>query len=136
MVFLVACSPVVIYALYKVHSNTTDMQQWLPQGREEVRQYERFVEMFGVDDFVVVSWPDCTLSDPRLGRFSEALRSHPADSALWQSVVTGPEVLREMMRGEAKLPPALAAKRLREILLGRGRAYDLRANWIVRYRSK
>lgn len=117
---LLAISPVLIYALLHLRSNTTDMLQWLPEGRPEVLRYAQFIEQFGGDEIVLVSWPGCTLKDPRLPKLATALRDAMVDQPdpIWHDVITGPETMRELIRGPARLRPGQAAARIDRILLG------------------
>ncbi|QDS89482.1 MMPL family protein [Rosistilla ulvae] len=117
---LVALSPVLVYALLQLHSNTADMHQWLPEGRPEVQRYQEFIQRFGGDEIVVVSWPGCTLTDPRLPQLADALREAVANDPqpIWHSVITGADAMRELIQGPAKLRPGQAAGRIDRLLLG------------------
>ncbi|QDV70045.1 MMPL family protein [Rosistilla carotiformis] len=117
---LVLVSPVLLYALLFLHSNTTDMHQWLPEGRVEVQRYEQFIHQFGGDEIVLVSWPGCTMRDPRLAALATALREATANDPdpIWHRVLTGPEAMRELIQGPAKLRPGQAAGRIDRLLLG------------------
>ncbi|WP_417735535.1 efflux RND transporter permease subunit [Rosistilla oblonga] len=117
---LVATSPVLLYAMLNLHSNTTDMHQWLPEGRPEVQRYQEFIQRFGGDEIVVVSWPGCTFNDPRLPQLADALRDAMAKDPqpIWHSVITGPDAMRDLIQGPAKLRPGQAAGRIDRLLIG------------------
>ena len=54
-------------------SNSNDVRDWLPAEYPETQQYSWFTEHFGVQDFIVASWPGCTLTDERLDQFVRGL---------------------------------------------------------------
>ena len=43
-----------------------DVRSWLPSGFEETRVYDWFLDHFGTEEMVVLSWPGATLDDRRL----------------------------------------------------------------------
>ena len=58
-----------------IKSNANDVRDWLPAHySRNAAKYRWFREHFGSEDFVVVSWPGCTLDDQRLDRMAERLR--------------------------------------------------------------
>lgn len=97
---------------------SNDVRQWLPQGFEEARQYRWFSDHFGADEMVVVSWPGCTLRDPRVEQAAEALRKRrmPSGEPEYARVVTGPGMLDQIMALGVK--PEAALERCRGIFVG------------------
>ena len=73
---------------------------------------------------MVISWPGCTLDDPRLGQFAEALaagrqaRQENGQAELYRQVLTGYSMLRMLMDEPAELTRAEALRRLRGVLVG------------------
>ncbi|MFM7118420.1 MAG: hypothetical protein ACKO0N_17475, partial [Planctomycetota bacterium] len=64
---LLLTMPFVVWGGIGVLSRfSNDIRQWLPKGFVEAEQYDWFIQHFGVDEMVVVSWEDCNLNDPRL----------------------------------------------------------------------
>jgi len=97
---LLLTMPFVIWGGVGVLSRfSNDIRQWLPKGFVEAEQYDWFVKHFGVDEMVVVSWPDCQLNDPRLPQLAEALRQQQDESGqpVFAQVLTGPEILGKVV---------------------------------------
>ncbi len=98
--------------------------QWLPEGFPETEEYNRFRAVFGSDDFAVVSWEGCTLDDPRLERFAQAVAPpgapHPPDdSTRWFSrVITGPRAVTLLTEGPFDISPQQAVAHFRGTLIG------------------
>ncbi len=111
-------------ALRAVLSNSNDVRSWLPDDDGETIQYKWFKDHFGLEEFVLVTWSNCTLDDPRLAQFAAQLISLddvPAASRrreLFAKVVTGPGVLESLTRPPARLGIPSAIDRLLGILIG------------------
>src|SRR4029453_2545443 len=56
-----------------VKSNANDVRDWLPADYPETQQFRWFTAHFGSEDFVLVSWPGCTLADERLDQYARWL---------------------------------------------------------------
>ncbi|MEK6248085.1 MAG: MMPL family transporter, partial [Planctomycetales bacterium] len=101
-----------------------DVKAWLPAGFEETRELDWFREQFlGGEQFVVISWPGCTLDDPRIETLAEALvadNGTPDEKKFFQNVITGPRVLAQMTdpKGRLKLKHDEAIRRLKGTLIG------------------
>lgn len=97
---------------------SNDIKQWLPQGFEESVRYEWFVDSFGLDEMVVVSWPGCTVEDPRLEKLARDLRDAVAADGrrTFSKVITGPEILQAIIDLGEDRDEAL--KRCRGLFLG------------------
>ena len=80
-----------------IRSNANDVRDWLPAHYAETQQYRWFNEQFGSEDFVVASWPGCTLADQRLDKFAERLRQL---STLSEQRGKGP-LFRRVMTGRS-----------------------------------
>lgn len=70
---LFLCLPVAIYAAVHTPIGSASVHEWLPSGQLERLKYDRFVNEFGQDQFLIVSWDDCSLSDTRLLRFKQEI---------------------------------------------------------------
>lgn len=97
---------------------------WIPAENVQRQQYEWFRTGFRVRDAVVISWPGCTVDDPRLEQFADALRTpseprseHPYERN-FDRVSTGYGALRQMMREPLELSREQALGRLRGVLVG------------------
>jgi uncharacterized protein len=120
-----ALSPLLAYGTVKAFlSHTNDVADWLPETFDETQRLFWFVERFGSDEILVVSWPGCTLEDERLDRFAdELLRPHPPDGSdtgvhLFRRVFTGRQVYLELTGEPLRLSPVVALERMRGWLLG------------------
>ena len=65
--------PTILAVRAAIRSNVNDVRDWLPAHFAETAQYRWFIERFGNQELVVVSWPGCTLDDPRLEQLSANL---------------------------------------------------------------
>lgn len=101
-----------------------NVSQWLPEGFPQTEVYRRFREVFGSDDVAVVSWEGCTVDDPRLEQFAQAVMStRESDvngelSRWFQRVITGSRVLTVMVEGPFSLSREEAIARIQGILVG------------------
>ena len=107
-----------------IRSNANDVRDWLPAHYDETRQYDWFHEQFGGEDFVIVSWPGCTLDDPRLDRVAEGLEARNeasekrGDGSLFRRVTTGRELLERLTSDPVDLDPQSVVARLKGTLVG------------------
>jgi uncharacterized protein len=113
-------------------ANTLNPAAWLPSSYGEVQDLAWFREHFPGEDFAVVTWDGCTLGDdeqldllakklspvgPAAG--VEGTKSQAARNAHWYlNVVTGPQLITQMMRAQIGLSYSTAAKRLEGALVG------------------
>ncbi len=118
--FLLALAPLLFYGVLHLEFVTSDIARWLPQGRSERQQYEEFLTLFGVDEFLVVSWSDCVLDDPRLERFADELRFRLKGDQfdLVQRVVSTAELVDELTSEPLELSHADALQRLQGVVVG------------------
>ena len=66
--------PLIAWGVHRaILSNSNDVRDWLPAEYAETQEYQRFTQHFGVQDFIVASWPGCTLTDQRLDEFARVL---------------------------------------------------------------
>ena len=72
----------------KVHTN--DVKQWLPHNFSASKDYDWFIERFGVDEMIVISWQDCKLGDERIDQFRVLLETQTTDNGrkMFDRVVT------------------------------------------------
>src|SRR6188474_1726409 len=70
LVIAVVLLPLIAWGGYRAHlSNSNDVREWLPAEYPETQQYRRLVQHFSTHDFIIASWPGCTLDDQRLDDF-------------------------------------------------------------------
>ncbi|MFV1967722.1 MAG: RND family transporter [Pirellulaceae bacterium] len=107
--------PLVIFgAVGALRSTSNDPRQWLPRAFAETDKYEWFQHHFGTDEIAVVSWPGCTLDDPRVERLATSLE----DSPFFDRAITGPRLLKKLTAPPLRVPSSVAIRRMRGILLG------------------
>ena len=122
---LIALVPLtVLGVLAAIKSNVNDVRDWLPAHFAETGQYRQFKAWFGSDEFVIVSWPGCTLDDPRLEQLAANLRERSSarqqhgDPPLFTRVTTGHELVEELATERAGLSSDEAVSRLQGTLIG------------------
>lgn len=115
---MVLVMPVAIYGALHLPTGSAAVHQWLPEGRPERLRYERFVEDFGTDLFVLVSWEGCTLEDERLASYQDVLTGRDFPDRIVDSVITTSELLKTLTDPPLQIPLASAKKRLQGFLLG------------------
>lgn len=115
----------VVGAMKAKTHNRNDVRGWLPMQYEETRLYRDFRSQFKGEEFILVSWEGCTLSDQRLNLMAKKLvpptSTEPnADDppALFKTVLTGPSVLDRMTAEPLDLEREDAINRLTGSLVG------------------
>lgn len=107
-----------------IRSNANDVRDWLPAHYPETQQYRWFNEQFGSEDFVVVSWPGCTLTDERLDKLAERLRQlsslseQRGQGPLFRRVMTGRELIDQMTTEPVNLNRERVISRLQGTIIG------------------
>jgi len=105
-----------VLGLVRFESSMEDVFQWLPDESADREVYNRFVDQFGVDDFVVVSWSGCTIANPELDVVADRLRND-GTAGLIAKVSTGRDLLRELA-GKLQTSPAKVYDRFRGVYFG------------------
>ena len=107
----------------------SDIRQWLPDGFEESKTYDSFLERFGGDEMIMVSWEGCTIKNPRVRAFQEALEQvtvpvkvetdtgvSEVETKLFSRVLTGPDLIATIQ--SAGVRAAVAKKRVLGLMIG------------------
>ena len=128
--FLLAMVVLAVYGLSRITSNTEDVLQWLPDQSDARVDYNFFQEHFDSDDFVILTWDDCSASDPRLTGVADRLRQlnlqqlegqpSPVNSdqtPLIANVKTGLDMIRDLGK-TLKIAPKHVARRLQGVFFG------------------
>ena len=102
--------------LSRLQSNTEDVVQWLPDNSPARKLYDDFQKKFGSDDFLVVTWPGCTIDDPRLADLCQRLTDDAPDKLI-QSVTNGSDVI-DSLRRKIDLSKKYTVNRFRGIYFG------------------
>jgi hypothetical protein len=112
--------PLAVYAtLEALKTNSNDRHQWLPRSITESQEFNTFEERFGSQDVVILSYPGCTVDDPRLDAFAEGI-VQPSERGprLFDGVLSGRSLLRQMTSPPRNIPRAEALKRLEGVVVG------------------
>lgn len=122
-IFLLLTPLVVIGARRALQNNSNRVEDWLPKSFEETQRLEWFAQHFVSDDLLMISWEGCTLDDPRLPKFAEALRrplvtDGHEEIVLWRQLITGPEALERLRQPPLEMSRQDARERLHGWLLG------------------
>ncbi len=111
-------------ALRAVRTNRNAVKEWLPATYRETTEFNWFLEHFAGGQFVLMSWEGCTLDDQRLRLLTDKLLPARAPEAgphrprLFSRVITGREILDDLMAAPTKLPRKEALERLSGALIG------------------
>jgi predicted RND superfamily exporter protein len=98
--------------------------RWIPRDSESRREFNRFLELFGSHEMVLVSWPGCSVDDARLdeiGKSIEATRQRrraAGQPALFNHVLNGHQMLRQLTEEPVELTRESALRRLRGVVVG------------------
>ena len=100
----------------QVHSN--DVKQWLPKNFEASKDYDWFIERFGVDEMIVVSWEDCKLDDVRVQEFQVFLERESTESGkkVFDRVVTADTMTANIE--DVGISTKKARERIRGLMIG------------------
>lgn len=110
-----------------IQSNANDFRDWVPAHYRETRDYRWFRQHFGNEDFIVVSWPGCTLEDDRLAQLAAQLRERNAlceqrgEPTPFRRVATGTELVAQMTAEPISLDREQVLSRLQGTVVGADR---------------
>lgn len=125
--------PLVIGSAYQaLQANANSPLHWVTGSFAPRHDYDQFRSAFGAGDLVLLSWPGCKVSEPRLDVLSDVLRRgrqfHDAhDNSYFERVLTGRDVLRALTSPPVALGWKEALARLRGTLIGP----DGSTTWVV-----
>lgn len=110
---------IAIRALY-LPVGSAGVHEWLPDGRPERERYEHFLNQFGSDQFLLISWEGCKPADPRLPALVAELQKEDSSRPPYlKSVQSSPDIIRTLTGKPLELDVKLAVGRLRQILIGK-----------------
>jgi len=116
MLFLL---PWAVYGVLNLPVGAAALHKWLPEDKPERQRYERFLEVFGNDHFLVVCWDGCRIDDPRVQAFRELVVAEDSSAVPHiESVLTTGDVVQILTSEPLNLPPREAAARLKGFLIG------------------
>ena len=105
-----------LFGFSRIESNTEDVLQWLPDQSVAREQFNFFAERFGSDDFVIVTWEGCTVSDPRQEALTEYIRENDPERLI-QSATSGADITRRLAR-DMKMSWEAISNRLTGVFFG------------------
>ena len=112
-------TPFVLFgATESLNVYTSDIRQWLPKEFGEAQVYDDFLDRFGVDEMLVVSWEDCQLENPQVLNFQNQLsKATTPEGKLWfERVTSGPQMLGQLRN--MGVSNARARQRLDGLMIG------------------
>jgi len=117
---LLSLYPITLGVIKSEETNNNNIKQWLPEDLDERKIYDEFRTHFGTDEYAIVSWQGCTLTDPRLTEFASLVRNYENQSGekLFSKITTGSELLEKLQHKPFDLSENLARQRLQSILIG------------------
>ena len=120
---LCSCPLIIFGAIQTLQSNTNSPLDWVPGTFPPRALYDQHTQRFGFGDVVFLTWADCTVDDPRLDDFTQALRQDPQflqpnGTRYFQRVTSGREVLQQLISNPQPVSREIAVNRLQGILIG------------------
>ncbi|QDU91639.1 MMPL family protein [Pirellulimonas nuda] len=130
---ILAIPMIVVGAVWALDAQNSSPIDWVPESFPPRAEYDSFCEQFGRGDVVVMSWPGCSVDEPRIDQLTSALRATPGvydphGGSLLSGVASGREALTllttplggSVYTGDAgpALDRAQAIRRLQGSLIG------------------
>lgn len=126
VVVLVLLSPFIIYGAHQsVESMCIAPEKWAPPFMQSRLDYDLFTKDFESNDLILISWPGCSVDDPRLLKLEEALDAPrttdfgETHASLFDRIVSGAGTVKSLTAPPLKLPRDEAVKRLEGVLVGK-----------------
>lgn len=119
LTLLLLLLPAALYAVVKLPIGSAGVHEWLPKGRVERERYEQFLERFGSDQVLIVSWDGATLDDPRLTAFIEQVKSSISDQSLISAVTSPVEIFQSLEQSRLGLSHDEAVRRMEGTFIGK-----------------
>lgn len=115
--------PVMAFSYKHLHLDN-EVTGWLPNNDPQARILHWYQDMFPSQERVLVSWDDCTLTDPRLHGVARRLKGleingeREGGSPLVADVTIPDDLLKRMM--SENVPYDVALERIQGLLVGQG----------------
>jgi predicted RND superfamily exporter protein len=114
------CLPLLTFWASQAKFGTVMVQAWLPGDDASRTKYSNFLEHFGDDQLLFVTWTNCSLDDPRLDRLTDDLsklqRSDPSLGIL--QIQNSRQIIARLTEGPAAISIEAALDRLSGIAIG------------------
>lgn len=111
-----ALAPLLIWLAIVAKTNTADLNNWIDTSSDAYHRYQTFLDQFGSDDQIILSWNGCRTTDPRLPIVANVIRETCSD--IVDRVTTGTAAVDRLVQSAAKISDASARRRLRGSLFG------------------
>jgi predicted RND superfamily exporter protein len=125
MAILVFLLPMVVVGAIKAKGNNrNDVKGWLPLEYPETQVYRFFRRNFQGEEFILISWEGCTMTDPRLELLARKLLPPPDEASridrpiYFKTAQTGPRAVERMTAEPLNLDREEAISRLTGALIG------------------
>jgi len=125
MAILVFLLPMVVVGAIKAKGNNrNDVKGWLPLEYPETQVYRFFRHNFQGEEFILISWEGCTMTDPRLELLAQKLLPPPEEASridrtiFFKTAQTGPRAVERMTSEPLNLDREEAISRLTGALIG------------------
>ncbi len=110
-------------ALRALRSNRNDVKEWLPAKYDETKVFQWFRRHFAGEEFILVSWEGCTLTDQRLKILVDKLVppvqvNNGAQPGYFLKGQSGPDVLERLTTEPINLSEEKSLQRLKGSLIG------------------
>ena len=106
----------IAVGLSRAETNIEDFFPWLPDDTPARHNYMEFIQNFGADDVLIVSWEGCTLSNPAVSQLKDALMRRHADRV--REVTIAEDLIARLTAPPQKMPRAEVLERISSILIG------------------
>ncbi len=113
---LIAWIGLIAVGLSRAETNIEDFFPWLPDDTPARHVYMDFIQRFGADDVLIMSWEGCRLDDPRVDELSQALLTSLPDRV--RDVTTAQKLITELTGPPQNLPREDVIQRITNVLVG------------------
>ena len=123
LLLMAISAPFLLYGMFQGAAEMRNSPvRWIPKSFEQRATFDWFTDHFQLPEYVIISWPGCTIDDQRLQTFADAVgqdSNGPDSSEPWfGSVMTGYETIQSLQDAPLYLPRNRAVKRMRGTLVG------------------
>lgn len=117
---VLAWLPVAIWGALHAKTDSARVHDWLPSSHATRTHYDDFLAKFGDDQFLIVSWNNATMEDPRLEAFVDELWSiaKGMDRNPFERVDTSKTIYERLRAAPLNLSDVEAKHRITGTLLG------------------
>jgi len=106
--------------LWRLDTNVEDFFPWLPDGSQAGADYLEFLDRFGTDDALLVSWEGCRLGDLRIDQFADSVRTRCPRNI--SNVITAAAQIERLTGAPLNLSRDEALRRLEGVLVGQDKS--------------